>query len=255
MLPYGIFQKSNGVTAKARPNRLERCQIDIEEYFLNITSEHVRDISFSQDFEQNRLRTNSAITKIEEIKSLPLLTDEPIHNKIAFYQKMRAKDVDVALIEGQAIHQLRAITGLDPINVGSFGLLLNIASSDLDLGLGIPFGNDFFSVCRKLIDAGFKYKQARDTRFLSAQQTTQRFVFSHQRDGFDIDVSVYHSADLFLLADGGFKCRNTMTEIEKAEHTWNKFTLKERGLDDEYILYKLEPYIIYKPGFKWVAIN
>lgn len=235
--------------------QLQRCSNDINEYRYSTKEVNISDTSFSQDLHHDQIRTAAAVLRIEEIKTLPILQNEPIENKVDFYNKVRGGDTSVAIVEGKAIHHLRSLTGLDPINVGSFGLGLSIVSSDIDLGIGVPSSRDFEPVCQKLIDAGFKYKQARDTRYISQDQTTKRFVFSKEMDGIEIDVSVYHNSDLFLLADGGFRCRSTMSENEKAEHSWNKFKLKEQGMIDDYCIYKLEPYITYKVGFKWVSIN
>ena len=233
----------------------DRCTHDINAYLSDIESIDISDVSFSQDLQEDRLRCATAIEKISQIECLPILTMEPKETKSSFYKAIREKDVDVAVVEGKAIHELRLLTGLDPINVGSFGLMLNISSSDIDLGIGVSNKDDFHSACTSLLSAGFKYKQARDTRFIDSSTTTKRFVFSKYMDNVEIDVSVYHSHDLYLLSEGGAKCRTSMSDEDRAEHTWNKNKLKNSGMRDEYNIYKLKPYIEYKPGFKWVAIQ
>ena len=255
MITQNLAEPIQQSTRNTESDQLTQCKNDIEEYLYSIKELNVTDVSYSQDLHQDQIRTAAAVSRIEKIKKVPILQNEPIENKLAFYKKIKESDTNVATVEGKAIHSLRSLTGLDPINVGSFGLELNISSSDIDLGIGVPDSNYFEPVCNKLIEAGFKYKQARDTRYLSEDQITKRFVFSKDMDGIEIDVSVYHTSDLFLLADGGFKCRSTMSESDKAEHTWNKFKLKEQGMMDDYCIYKLEPYITYKPGFKWISIN
>lgn len=233
----------------------QRCKNDINLYEDNIKQFDLNDTQFARNTVFDQQRTAPVRAQIDIIKQLPILRDEPLEHKMQFYHQIRAKDKEIAPIEGKAIHQLRSVTGLDPINIGSLGLGLNISSSDIDLGIGAPAMDDFADLCQALLLSGFEYKQTRDTRYISDQHITQRFVFSQQLDSLEVDVSLYHKQDLTLLADGGFECRRSMTTRDKAEHTWGKYKLKQRQMINEYALYKLEPYIVYKPGFRWLAIQ
>jgi hypothetical protein len=228
---------------------------EIALYQKSILHHNILDTSYARNREHHFQRCKPTIIKIQHIKASALLKGEPIDNKLATYREIRANDKSLAMIEGKAIHLLRSITGLDPVNVGSFGLLLNISSSDIDLGIGVFATNHFQRICERLSQAHFKYKQARETRYISEDLTTKRFVFSKVMGEIDIDVSIYHDCDLRLLTEGSYTCRTSMTKIEKSEHTWNKVTLKKSNMTEEYNLYKLEPYIMYNPGFKWVSIK
>jgi hypothetical protein len=56
----------------------------------------------------------------------------------AFYRERRLKDDALLAIRAKAASLIREWTGRDSRDVGSFGLRLNLESSDLDLGIGYP---------------------------------------------------------------------------------------------------------------------
>lgn len=227
---------------------------ELEYYLIEIDGMDVSDTLYAKHLESHRYRTANLLEQINQIESMPMLQMLTARNKQIFYQSIRDQDKVLARVEGEACCLVRTATGLDALNVGSFGLQLNIASSDIDLGIGVPDVSKFAQVGEQLLATGFNYKQIRPTRYLSAEHTTSRFVFAQNLYGIEIDVSVYHVSDLMLLMNGGMRCRTLMSTADKACHTLNKFKLREANRLELYNIYKLEPYIRYKPGFAWGPI-
>lgn len=56
----------------------------------------------------------------------------------AFYRELREQDDALLAVRAKAASLIREWTGRNSRGVGSFGLRLNLESSDLDLGIGYP---------------------------------------------------------------------------------------------------------------------
>src|SRR3712207_649710 len=56
----------------------------------------------------------------------------------AFWRARRAQDEELVAVRAKAANLIRGWTGCQSRDVGSFGLRLNLETSDLDLGIGYP---------------------------------------------------------------------------------------------------------------------
>lgn len=134
--------------------------------------------------------------------------------------------------------------------MGSFGLRLNLESSDLDLGIGYPV--DRRDALMEALTPHMQFKGERRTRYF-----TTRLVFAFVMDDIDIDI------DLSALTEEDFAvaCRMlgdidaNMTEEERIAHTWIKHLLRTAGRIDDYADWKLTTYAKYCPEFNWAPIT
>jgi hypothetical protein len=172
-----------------------------------------------------------------------------------FYFSIRENDAKLSLIERNSLSFLKEWTGCDGINVGSFGLLLNISSSDIDIGIGAN-PDDIERIRQSLEEKGCLFKAERVTRKIDQEGLcTSRFVYLFQIDGIDIDISVYLDTDLKILSQGLFKCRKEMSLEDRIEHVWQKNELKLSGNVSGYANYKIEPYEKFCKGFLWKPLE
>jgi hypothetical protein len=138
--------------------------------------------------------------------------------------------------EGRARVKIVELTGYRAKNVGSFGLLLNLPGSDLDLAIGVPQA-DKDRVVAIFAKEGMKDEGERQTSL-----TTTRRVFKFTLEDVSIDIGVLPVGDFQVLVSSLERCRMEMTHAERVEHVWQKWTLKQEGRSEEYAQLKLAPY-------------
>lgn len=175
------------------------------------------------------------------------LTDEEFEQAAAFYSSVREKDSWLQKIEDQAVEMIFQWTLCSAIDVGSFGLKLNLASSDLDLAIGVDA-----SQRSKKIDVLKSYCKYKGERRTSKLSTRDVFVFELQ--GVEIDVGVLPIEDFQILQNGLSRYDREMSQSDRVIHTWRKKQLKEAGAVEEYARLKLYPYETFCPSFDWVPI-
>ncbi|MGH8903361.1 MAG: hypothetical protein ACRDYA_17240 [Egibacteraceae bacterium] len=166
----------------------------------------------------------------------------------AFYASLRRHDQRLLRVREAVAAEIQAWTGRVPRDVGSFGLRLNLESSDLDLGIGYP------PESRERIAAALRphavFKGERQTRF-----TTTRLVYLLERDGVEIDLSVLTEEDFVVACRMLDEIDATMSEQERVAHTWVKHLLWSSGRLDAYAAWKLVTYRRFCPEFSWVPIS
>ena len=96
----------------------------------------------------------------------------------AFYRERREQDDALLAVRAKAASLIREWTGRDSRDVGSFGLRLNLESSDLDLGIGYPVQQR--DALATALVAHSSFKGERVTRFAAERAdggsaTTTRF--------------------------------------------------------------------------------
>lgn len=165
-----------------------------------------------------------------------------------YYKSIRVEDERLAAVEGKAIHRIRQWTGYEPVNVGSFGLLLNLPGSDLDLSIGVV-SIDFQAVCKEIDRAGCEFLAIRETR-----PGTVRHVYRFMLEEIEVDFAIMSDEDLRLLVPGLVSCRRGMTHEERIEHVYEKRRLREQGDKQGYANFKMAPYMKYCPGFSWIPL-
>lgn len=165
----------------------------------------------------------------------------------ALWRAIRAHDATVSAVEREACELVEGWTSYTPINVGSFGLRLNLDASDIDLAIGVP-DTDLARVLKRLASE-VTFKAERQTT-----PTTTRHVFVTEIANTEIDIGVLKQRDFALLAEGLERCRRSMTEHERVMHTYQKHLLREAGDTAAYAKLKLEPYERFCPGFSWTPI-
>lgn len=163
------------------------------------------------------------------------------------YDSIRTMDSQLSAIEGRVIEWIKEITSYRAIDVGSFGLGLNLLQSDLDLAIGVPH-RDLARVLDVLGQNG-KLKGVRKTTSSSV-----RHVFLMPGWEVNIDLGVLQPEDFALLQCGLARIRHGMSLADKIEHVWRKHQLRQAGLKEEYARTKLEPYQKFCPEFHWIPI-
>jgi hypothetical protein len=165
----------------------------------------------------------------------------------ALYGSLRRHDGRLLATREAVAAEIQAWTGQVPRDVGSFGLRLNLATSDLDLGIGYPPA-DRERIMRVLGRHGV-FKGERQTSF-----TTTRLVFLLVRDGLEIDLSVLTEEDFKVARRMLDEIDQTMSEPERVAHTRVKYLLRRAGRLEDYAAWKLVTYRRFCPEFNWVPI-
>jgi hypothetical protein len=165
----------------------------------------------------------------------------------ALYASLRQHDERLLRIRTVVAAEIAGWTGRAPRDVGSFGLRLNLATSDLDLGIGYP-PEDRDRIMRALGPHGV-FKGERMTSF-----TTTRLVFLLVRDGVEIDLSVLTEEDFQVACRMLDEIDQTMSEPERIAHTWVKYLLRRAGRLEDYAAWKLVTYRRFCPEFNWVPV-
>jgi hypothetical protein len=169
------------------------------------------------------------------------------HEAQQLYDSIRANDAKLLAVEAKAIVAIRELTGYVAEDVGSFGLLLNLPGSDLDLAIGVPDRDRDRVVA--ILKSAMKYKGERQT-----SSKTIRHVFVFTVAGVEVDLGILPTEDFSQLIHGLNRCRTEMTMQERVLHVWEKHTLKLQQRHEDYARLKLEPYARFCPGFIWVPI-
>jgi hypothetical protein len=164
------------------------------------------------------------------------------------YKTMRRQDAKLSAIERRAQAKILELTGYCAEDVGSFGLLLNLPESDLDLAIGL-LSADKDRVAAILTKEGMKDEGERQTSL-----TTTRRVLRFTFEDVSIDIGLLPMDDFNLLVSSLARCRSEMTHAERVEHVWQKWTLKHEGRREEYAQLKLAPYARFCPSFFWKPI-
>ncbi|MGH3913005.1 MAG: hypothetical protein ACRDTC_06300 [Pseudonocardiaceae bacterium] len=175
-----------------------------------------------------------------------------------FYQQRRCHDAILLAVREKAAALIRTWTGHDSRDVGSFGLRLNLETSDLDLGIGYP--EDQRDRLIAALDGHAMFKGERVTRFPAAERpengdaTTTRLVFAFTVDTVDVDLSALTVEDFAVACRMLDDIEAAMTEHERIAHAWVKYLLRSTGRMDEYAEWKLVTYARFCPEFNWVPI-
>ena len=176
-----------------------------------------------------------------------------------FYQQQRQHDEALLAIREQASALVLGWTGRAPRDVGSFGLRLNLESSDLDLGIGYPVAQRDQLTAK--LSGRTSFKGERVTRFPSASGpegntsgTTTRLVFAFTVDGVDIDLSALTEDDFGVACRMLDDIERHMSERERVAHTWVKHLLRSADRPKDYAEWKLTTYARFCPEFNWVPI-
>lgn len=138
-------------------------------------------------------------------------------------------------------------TGCVPRDVGSFGLRLNLETSDLDLGIGYPV--DRRAELIAALEPVAVFKGERKTRY-----STSRLVFMFEVEGVEVDVSALTEEDFAVACRMLDEISSTMTDRERIAHTWVKYLLRSAGRMTDYASWKLVTYARFCPEFNWVPI-
>lgn len=176
----------------------------------------------------------------------------------AFYRERREQDDALLAVRAKAASLIREWTGRDSRDVGSFGLRLNLESSDLDLGIGCPVQQRDALGAALVVHSSFKGERV--TRFPAAERagggsaTTTRLVFAFSVDGVDVDLSALTEEDFVVACRMLDDIEANMTEQERIAHTWVKHLLRSAGRMMEYAEWKLVTYARFCPEFTWVPI-
>jgi hypothetical protein len=175
------------------------------------------------------------------------LNEDEYSKALALYTDIRNDDKRLAAVEDEAISIIQKITGYVAIDVGSFGLQLNLEGSDLDIAIGVPKLDE--SRVLNALTEKFKYKGKRRT-----STTTERHLFGFFVRGVEIDVGVLPDSDFHDLSAALQNYHREITLEEKVTHVWHKYQLKVAGKKQEYAKLKLYPYARFCPEFEWVPI-
>jgi len=175
-----------------------------------------------------------------------------------FYRQRRQHDEALLAVRDKAMSLIREWTGRESRDVGSFGLRLNLESSDLDLGIGYPVEQRDVLIAALAGHAAFKGERV--TRFPAAERpqggssTTTRLVFAFTMDSVDLDLSALTEEDFAVACRMLDDIEAHMTERERIAHTWVKHLLRSAGRMNQYAEWKLVTYARFCPEFNWVPI-
>ena len=155
-----------------------------------------------------------------------------------YYNHVREGDAQLYELQDSFCNFIARRIGAIPVNNGSFALLLNLASSDLDFVVGLPTG-EHSNAHKSLLDIG---------RFVGTQPNTintSRHVYKVRKDDIEFDLEIVQPGDLELTVQGIENCRAGMTHDDRVLHVWIKKQLLDQGLHAEYYRHKREPYRRY----------
>jgi hypothetical protein len=177
---------------------------------------------------------------------------------LEFYRQRRDRDGELLAVRAKAASLIQEWTGRDSRDVGSFGLRLNLETSDLDLGIGYPVERREELI--SLLAPNTVFKGERVTRFPAADlggsepATTTRLVFAFEVDCVEVDLSALTEEDFAVACRMLDDIEASMTEPERIAHTWVKYLLRSSGRMAEYAQWKLVTYARFCPEFTWVPI-
>lgn len=166
------------------------------------------------------------------------ISQNELERAYLYYDSIREHDRKLYNLQNDFSAYVFENIGAFPVNNGSFGLWLNLTTSDLDLAVGVS-EPELDEVLHTLTQLG---------KLIAVRQSTpdsSRHVFHFEREGVTIDLGVLPPRDFEWTVQGMNNCRAGMTHLERVIHVWTKSKLLQRGLQVEYAKYKLEPYEKY----------
>ncbi|WP_431929946.1 hypothetical protein [Nonomuraea jabiensis] len=166
----------------------------------------------------------------------------------AFWLERRRQDKRLLAIRTRAAELVESWTGRVPRDVGSFGIQLNLQTSDLDLGIGFPV--NYREQLMAALAPHTAFKGERATRF-----ETTRLVFAFTVDGIEIDLSALTEEDFAVACRMLDEIDAQMSRPERIAHTWVKHLLRSSGRSEDYAAWKLVTYARFCPEFNWVPIR
>jgi hypothetical protein len=173
--------------------------------------------------------------------------DAEYEKALAFYRAIRAHDDRLHRVSAQASGLIEEWTGQAPRDIGSFGVLLNLETSDLDLAIGYPV--DSRDRLMTTLASCTEFRGERYTR-----SSTTRLMFAFTVDAVQVDLCVLTEADFTAACRMLDQFDQNMTFDERVCHTWVKHLLRAQGRLADYAAWKLVTYRRFCPEFNWVPI-
>jgi len=165
----------------------------------------------------------------------------------AFWLDRRRHDDRLLAVRAEASRLVTEWTGRVPRDVGSFGTRLNLAGSDLDLGIGYPAEQR--AGLTSALAPHAELKGERQTSF-----STTRLVWAFSCDGVEVDLSALTEDDFVVACRMLDQIDQAMTRDERVAHTWVKHLLRSAGRREDYARWKLVVYARFCREFNWVPI-
>lgn len=193
------------------------------------------------------------LTRLDELSEKSWVTARDLSREeyaraLELYVSLRGYDRTLLRVREAVSGSIEARIARTPRDIGSFGLGLNLATSDIDLGVGCT-RQEWDRAIEILRPCG-EFLGEQKTRF-----STTRLGFALQRQGVRVDLSVLREHD-FDVACRMIDCIDVqMTEEERVVHTWVKHLLIEAERLERYAEWKMLPYRRFCPEFKDVPTN
>ena len=200
----------------------------------------------TEEFDSPLLRTRTRLNIQDVVRSGWLRPEDLPREDLAaaeqLYAEIHRDDQQVFELKAQLVNDIARLTGATASDIGSFGLGLNLAASDLDLGMAWP--RDRRGELRDLLEPTFTHLGDRQTRFANV-----RTVFSTVRESVEVDLTVLCQQDYAMASGMHAAIAGQMSLMEKVAFTWVKRLLHEAGLKSEYTRWKSAPYQRFCPEF------
>jgi hypothetical protein len=184
-------------------------------------------------------RTRTGLDIKEVVRSGWLRPEDLPRDDVAaaeqLYADIHRDDERLLKIRAAFIDHIERHTGATASDIGSFGLGLNLAASDLDLGMAWP--TDRRHELRDMLEPAFTHLGDKQTRFANV-----RTVFSAEREGIEVDLTVLSEQDYAMARGMHSAIADQMSPAERIAFTWVKSLLHEAGLKNEYARWKSAPY-------------
>ena len=161
---------------------------------------------------------------------------------VAFYRERRRHDRRLLHGWREVAARIADWTGCAPRDLGSLGLRLNIATSDLDLGIGCP--PERWPELLETLGARMRFEGQHPTWF-----ATTRLAFTSTLGAVGIDLSVLTEEDFAITCAMLDRIDASMTEPERVAHAWVKQLLWQQRRLDDYASWKLAVYHRFFPEF------
>jgi hypothetical protein len=160
-----------------------------------------------------------------------------------FYRTIRRRDSQLVRARAAAVRDTLALTGLRAVEIGSFGIQLNLNTSDLDLGVGCR-GEELDRLTLAL-SPRFRPLGWQPTRF-----SNLRFAFAAEYENVSVDLSVLSPQDFMQACRMHQRIAESMSQSERIAYTWVKHLLFVSGAWDAYERWKCAPYLRFCSGFR-----
>ncbi|MBF6187034.1 MULTISPECIES: hypothetical protein [Nocardia] len=178
--------------------------------------------------------------------TLEELEPDDMHLACKYWAQTRARDPELQLIQRHATERVYRWTGRHPANIGSSALLLNTASSDLDLGIGIP---KQLWECTTASVGALQEARCESTRFGNT-----RLAHGWTEGNVEIDLTILDTLDFQESIDMMNRIRRQMRRDERIAFTWIKHLLEQSGNAELRRRWKLAPYMRYCSDFSPIKI-